>query len=131
MCVLGVEKSKYINIISNACTKVEKYIYNNYYRKQQVFTPAGVDPIAEIIEERNKNYGKTFENWINDHGSVKQVYTTPSLVQMMATTSIFILANEGDAILQESSFYNPSDVSCDIKQGTLIDCKSRFILSFQ
>ena len=73
---------------------------------------------------------KNFDDWVSQHGSVKQVYTTPSLLQIMSKTSVFFLANEGDAILQESSFYNPSDVTADIKQGVLIDCRgSKMILS--
>lgn len=64
-----------------------------------------------------------FESWTNQFGSIKQVYTTSSLLQMLSTSDLFFLANEGDAILQESSFFNPSDTTADVKQGTLIDCK--------
>jgi hypothetical protein len=120
---LGVEKSKYINIISNSCTKIELYIYEEYYKKNRIFMPTGVNQTSQESQEKKKNIIKTFDGWISEYGSIKQVYTTPSLLQMMADTSIFFLANEGDGILQESSFFNPSDVAADTKQGTLIDCK--------
>ena len=68
---------------------------------------------------------KDFESWTNNFGAIKQVYTTASLLQMLANSSLFFLANEGDAILQASSFFNPSDVSADVKQGTLIDSNGR------
>ena len=45
---------------------------------------------------------------------------------MMVKSNLYFLANEGDAILQESSFFNPSDVTADVKQCTLIDCKFAF-----
>lgn len=64
-----------------------------------------------------------FDTWTNQFGTGKQVYTTPSLLHMLSVSNLFFLANEGDAILQESSFYNPSDITADVKQGTLIDCK--------
>ena len=76
--------------------------------------------------EKEKQKIMSFDSWINTYGSIKQVYTTPSLVQIMTKTSVFFLANEGDAILQESCFFSPADLTADIKQGTLIDCKSIF-----
>lgn len=119
---LGVEKSKYINIISNACTKVEQYHYE-YCRKKS--NPAGTIEIFEPYRTTDKRMNKNvdFETWINHFGSIKQVYTTASLLQMLTQSNLFFLANEGDAILQESSFFNPSDVAADVKQGTLIDCE--------
>ncbi|CAF3302937.1 unnamed protein product, partial [Rotaria socialis] len=118
----GVEKSKYINIISNSCTKLEVYLYENYYKQQRCFSSSDVLEAAEEGDEKKKNNIKNFEYWINEFGSIKQVYTTASLLQMMSNKSLYFLANEGDAILQESSFYNPADVTADVKQGTLIDC---------
>ena len=76
--------------------------------------------------EKEKQKIMNFDSWINTYGSIKQVYTRPSLVQIMTKTSVFFLANEGDAILQESCFFSPADLTADIKQGTLIDCKSIF-----
>jgi hypothetical protein len=125
---LGVEKSKYINIISNSCSKFEHYMYEHYYTKQRSFLPAGMIETHRETEMKKTNL-KNFDCWINEFGSIKQVYTTPSLLQMMTKTSVFFLANEGDAILQECNFYNPSDMTADIKQGTLIDCKSIRFLS--
>lgn len=77
--------------------------------------------------EKKKVHLKTFDAWINEYGSIKQIYTTASLLRIMVNTSVFFLANEGDAILQESSFYSPADVTADMKQGTLIDCKLGYI----
>ena len=77
----------------------------------------------EQIETTKKNKMKSFESWIDEYGCIKQIYTNASLLQMMSKSSLFFLANEGDAILQESSFYNPCHLTADIKQGTLIDCK--------
>lgn len=73
--------------------------------------------------EKKTNKNTDFELWTNQFGAIKQVYTTPALLQMLSSANLFFLANEGDAILQESSFFNPSDTSADVKQGTLIDCK--------
>ena len=120
---LGVEKSKYINLISDACTKLEYYVYEHWYKRGRS------SPLSESIDnqrpsgEKRGGMIKSFDCWVNEFGSIKQVYTTPSLLHMMSSTNLFLLANEGDAILQECSFYNPSDVTADVKQGTLIDCK--------
>jgi hypothetical protein len=127
---LGVEKSKYINVISNSCSKVERYIYDEYYKKRRSFIPDGGSETSQELCDKNKNI-KSFDCWINHFGSVKQVYTTPSLLQILIETSVFFLANEGDAILQESSFYNPSDPTADIKQAALIDCKSDSVNFYQ
>ena len=99
------------------------YLYENYYKRKRCFSSSDAAEKDETIEENKKCNIKSFEYWVNEFGSIKQVYTTPSLLQMMTNTSVYFLANEGDAILQESSFYNPSDVMSDVKQGTLIDCK--------
>lgn len=119
--ILGVEKSKYINIISNACTTLETYLYEQCYCKKRLFG----EPVVENMNVQNneKNHIKTYEHWINNHGSIKQVYTTPSLLQMMMNTNLYFLANKGDAILQECNFFNLSDLTADVKQWVLIDCK--------
>ena len=117
-----MEKSKYINTISNACTKVEYYQYEYSRRRSNEFN--SIDGIESgYLTERKMNRSKDFETWTNQYGGIKQVYTTASLLQMLVNSNLFFLANEGDAILQESSFFNPSDVTADVKQGTLIDCK--------
>ena len=95
-------------------------MYEQYYKKGLAFQAAGIYQDSEGYEKNNK---KGFDDWIKEYGSVKQIYTTPSLVQMLSKTSLFFLANEGDAIFQESSFYNLSDTMADSKQGLLIDCK--------
>jgi hypothetical protein len=110
MLCLGVEKSKYINTISNACTKVEYYHYESFRRKSNEFHL--IDGTETIhLAEKKMNKSKDFESWTNQFGAIKQVYTTASLLQMLVTSNLFFLANEGDAILQESSFFNPSDVT--------------------
>lgn len=123
-----MEKSKYINIISNSCTKIEHYLYENYYNKQRRFSSSDVAELPQQGEEKTKYTMKSFEYWINEFGSIKQVYTTASLLQIMTNTSVYFLANEGDAILQESSFYSPADITADVKQGVLIDCKCYFLV---
>jgi len=106
------------------------YIYEEYYEKNRSFIPDGGDKINQDIHDKNEKI-KSFDCCVNNFGSVKQVYTTPSLLQILVYTSVFLLANEGDAILQESNFYNPSDPTADIKQATLIDCKSTCFYFFQ
>jgi hypothetical protein len=126
--LLGVEKSKYINIVSNSCTQIEQYIYEHHYKKRRFFASGDVcETNPQMNEKNNNNNLKNFDCWISQYGSIKQVYTTPSLLHMLSNTSVFFLANEGDAILLESSFYNLCDISADVKQGTLIDGKSAFL----
>ncbi|CAF1233206.1 unnamed protein product, partial [Rotaria magnacalcarata] len=115
-----VEKSKYINIISNACGALEMHIYEHCYKQERNFGEIGNEKVQDSIEGKRKKMD--FEHWVNNNGSIKQVYTTASLLQMMVKNNLFFLANEGDAILQECSFFNPSDTAADVKQGTLIDC---------
>lgn len=98
-------------------------MYENYYKKHKTFSTIGFNETYTGKEEKQKIHLKNFDAWINQYGSIKQIYTTASLLQIMVHTSVFFLANEGDAILQESSFYSPADVTADMKQGTLIDCK--------
>ena len=121
--ISGVEKSKYINIISNACERFETHLYEKCYKEERNFGEAVVVKGFAHSEERAKKNMKTYDEWVKEHGSIKQLYTTPSLLQMMTSSNLYFLANEGDAILQESSFFNPSDTTADVKQGPLIDCK--------
>ena len=122
--LLGVEKSKYINTISNACTVVEYYQYESSRKKHNESYTTNDNEMIHL-PEKTMIKSKDFKSWTNNFGAIKQVYTTASLLQALANSSLFFLANEGDAILQASSFFNPSDVSADVKQGTLIDSNGR------
>lgn len=108
-------------MMSNACTKVEQYFYESSLRKVNQIEPTGNSESAHSMDKMNKTMD--FDMWTNRFGAIKQVYTTPSLLQMLSYSNLYFLANEGDAILQECSFFNPSDVTADVKQGTLIDCE--------
>ena len=121
--MLGVEKSKHINIISNACETLEMYLYEKCYKEERNFGEVGIIKNIAHAEERTKKHTKTYEQWIKDYGSIKQLYTISSLLQMMTSSNLYFLANEGDAILLECNFFNPSDTTADVKQGPLIDCK--------
>lgn len=105
-------------------------MYENYYKKHKTFSPTEFNETNAEKEEKKKVHLKNIDAWINQYGSIKQIYTTASLLQMMVNTSVFFLANEGDAILQESCFYTPADVTADMKQGTLIDCKLDYLFFF-
>ena len=58
----------------------------------------------ELLKIKKKDK-LSLQHWINENGSIKQVYTTASLLQMMVRNTLYFLANEGDSILQESSFF--------------------------